>query len=156
MATTQQLARRLTRQMQDACPCLPSVGTFADKLTWAVNPLAGATAPQIAAAQAVIDGFDTGDAAQAAWENTDQRTAASAAVTDTNTPGKVYRGIAAVLVDEINILRQWLASFKTEVAAATSLADLKTRVATLPATPDRTLAQAKTAVQNAIAAGTAD
>ena len=58
------------------------------------------------------------------------------------------RALAKVLVDEINVLRQWLASFKTEVAAASNLADLKTRVAGLPATPDRTLVQAKTAYKN--------
>lgn len=55
-----------------------------------------------------------------------------------------------LLVDELNVLSQWLTSFKSETAAATSLADLKTRVATLPNTPDRTYAQAKTAINNLI------
>ncbi len=69
---------------------------------------------------------------------------------------KVARAVIAVAIDEINILREWVAAFKVEVAAAASLADLKTRVATLPATPDRTLAQAKTAITNKINAGTVD
>jgi hypothetical protein len=60
------------------------------------------------------------------------------------------RALAKIMIDEINVLSQWLASFKVEVAAATNLADLKTRVAGLPATPDRTLAQAKTAYKNLI------
>ena len=58
--------------------------------------------------------------------------------------------IVQTLVDEINVLRQWLASFKVEVAAASNLADLKTRVATLPATADRTYVQARTAIRNRI------
>jgi len=69
---------------------------------------------------------------------------------------KVVRALVAVLLDEINTLRGWLASFKTEVAAAASLADLKTRVATLPPTPDRTPAQAKTAITQKIDGGSVD
>ena len=65
-------------------------------------------------------------------------------------PGYDLRSIAKLIVDEINALRQWIVSFKVEVAAATSLADLKTRVASLPDMPDRTLAQAKTAYKTLI------
>ena len=60
------------------------------------------------------------------------------------------RAIVAVLVDEINALRGWLSAYKSEVAAATSLADLQTRTAALPAMPDRTGAQAKTAIANKV------
>lgn len=70
--------------------------------------------------------------------------------------GIIQRAVADIARDEINILRQWLASFKIEVAAATNLADLKTRVATLPATPDRTLAQLRTAIKNRIDSGSID
>ena len=62
---------------------------------------------------------------------------------DTTTLAKA---IGYVLVDEINALRQQLAAQAAAVAAATTLADLKTRWAGLPATPDRTPAQARTAV----------
>jgi len=65
--------------------------------------------------------------------------------------GYDLRALAKLTIDEINDLRQWIAAFKVQVAAASTLADLKTRVATLPATPDRTLAQAKTAYKNLIA-----
>ncbi len=82
--------------------------------------------------------------------------AALAVNSDTAALYKALRAAAAVLVDEINVIRQWEMSFKTEVAAASSLADLKTRVATLPALPDRTLAQAKTAIQAKITAGLVD
>lgn len=85
------------------------------------------------------------------------RTTAKTFINTSTTPNnKLARAIVSILLDEMNVLRQWLASFKTEVAAAASLADLKTRVATLPATPDRTLAQAKTAIANKIDGGTVD
>ena len=70
--------------------------------------------------------------------------------------GMDYRGTLLVAVDEINLLRQWLVAFKAEVAAATSLADLKTRVATLPNMPDRTVAQARNAIHAKIDAGEVD
>jgi len=61
---------------------------------------------------------------------------------------KMMTAYADIDKDEINALRGWLESFKAEVALATSLANLKTRIATLPSMPDRTLAQLKTAIQN--------
>ena len=62
------------------------------------------------------------------------------------------KAVVLVLVDEINLLRGWIAGFKAAVAASTSLADLKTRVAATAAMPDRTGAQAKTAIANKVAA----
>jgi len=85
-----------------------------------------------------------------------KRDNAAALTTNGAAAGNVTRAIVAVLVDELNALRQWLASFKVEVAAATTLADLKTRVAGLPNMPNRTLAQAKTAILDRIDDGTAD
>jgi hypothetical protein len=76
--------------------------------------------------------------------------------TGTGADAKLYRSIAAVLLDENNALRQWITSFKAATAASSSLADFKTRVAALPAMPDRTLAQAKTAVTNKLNGGTVD
>ena len=64
--------------------------------------------------------------------------------------GVYLRALVKVLLDENNNLRQWITSFKTQVAASSNLADFKTRVAALPNTPDRTLDQAKTAIQNKI------
>lgn len=66
------------------------------------------------------------------------------------------RAIADMVISELNNIRQWIAAFKVEVAAATNLADLKTRVAGLPNMPDRTLAQARTAYKNSINAGAVD
>ncbi len=63
---------------------------------------------------------------------------------------KLMTALSDIIKDEINILRGWTADFKTEVAAAISLGDLQTRVATLPTLADRTLAQLKTQIQNRI------
>ena len=66
------------------------------------------------------------------------------------------RAVAAVATDEINLLRAWVAAYKVEVAASTTLADLKTRVAALPNMPARTLTQVRSAVAAKIDAGTVD
>lgn len=110
-----------------------------------------ATQQQQTDAAAVITAHDA-----AASALTVLRGEAKSILTTAGGAGKLQRAVAAVLVDEINSLRQWLASFKAEVAAATSLADLKTRVAGLPNMPDRTLAQAKTAIENKLDSGTVD
>jgi hypothetical protein len=110
-----------------------------------------------ATAQATINAFDWSAAAHAAWQNLQDRTAAKTKVnTDVDYEGKVLRALVDVLLDEINLLRAWLASLKTETAAATNLANFQTRVATLPPTPTRTLAQAKTAILNKLDGGTVD
>lgn len=59
--------------------------------------------------------------------------------------GYQLRGLAKIMIDEINALRQRDVDRSADVAAATSLADLKTRWAARSALNDRTLAQAKTA-----------
>lgn len=68
----------------------------------------------------------------------------------------LIRAVVLTTLDEVNVLRSWLASFKTEVAAASSLADLKTRVAGLPGMGPRTAQQVRTAIGNKIEAGDAD
>lgn len=69
---------------------------------------------------------------------------------------KAQRAAALVTMEELNLLRQWIEAFKAAVAAATTLADLKSRVAALSAMPDRTATQIKGAIQNKINAGAAD
>jgi hypothetical protein len=110
-----------------------------------------------AAAQPTINAFDDSPAAQATFENSKYR-ANSVNDIDNNKTGvyKSLRSAAALLVDEENLIRQWLMSFKAEVAAATTLADLKARVATLPNMPDRTMAQAKNAMKAKVNSGDVD
>ena len=88
---------------------------------------------------------------------TAQRAAAIAELlTDPSPNAKNIRGVLLLAMNEINLLRQWIEAFKAATAAASSLANLQTRVAALSAMPDRTAAQLKTAVQAIINAGTAD
>lgn len=58
------------------------------------------------------------------------------------------KAILLTIIDELNILRDWIMSFKAATAAATSLANLQTRVAALSNMPDRTPAQAIQAVRD--------
>ena len=55
---------------------------------------------------------------------------------------------ALVTLDEINLLRSWIAGFKSAVASSLTLADLKIRVSNLPNMPERTAAQLKNAMDS--------
>jgi hypothetical protein len=87
------------------------------------------------------------------WLHDKEMHHAKAAIDGNIRLGYDNRSIAKLIIDEINDLRQWLVSFKAAVAAATTLADLKTRVAALPNMPDRTMSQAKSAYKALIDSG---
>jgi hypothetical protein len=70
--------------------------------------------------------------------------------------GASRRAMAALMIDELNILRERERTFQTDVAAANNLADLKAAVAAYPVLNDRTLAQAITKYKGLILDGTAD
>lgn len=78
------------------------------------------------------------------------RNAAKQFQADQQAQNVALRATVKLLVDELNILRGWVADFKAATAAAGSLAALKTGVAALPNTPQRTYQQAKTAINNLI------
>lgn len=87
----------------------------------------------------------------------DQRTAAvDSFLNDSQPVSKIERAIILTIIDELNVIRQWMESLKAANGTAGTYAALKTGINGLPAMPDRTPAQAKTAVQNKINAGTAD
>lgn len=68
---------RLDNAIRAACPILGvSVGTPGDSGTVRIDFGPAATPEQRAAAQAVVDGFDWSDGAQAAWELAQSRTLA--------------------------------------------------------------------------------
>lgn len=107
----------------------------------------------VPAAQALIDGWDwtpkstttlTREAATALFNAAGDRIAAA------------LRAVILTALDEINTLRQRDRDRSADVAAATSLADLKTRWAARAALADRTAAQAKQAVADKITGGGAD
>lgn len=60
----------------------------------------------------------------------------------------LFEALALITKEEFNIIRSWIRDLKTEIAAATNLANLQTRIAELPSLPDRTSADILTAVQN--------
>lgn len=112
---------------------------------------------------ATVQQRSTGDAIAAGWDENEEagptkllRRRAKSLLDDEDTIAVLMRAFGLAALDEVNVTRQWLASFKAEVAAATNLADLKARVAGLPATPDRTKSQLMNAIRGKIDTGNAD
>lgn len=68
----------------------------------------------------------------------------------------VLRAIVLSAMDEINLLRAWITNFKAAVAGAATLPTLKAAVGELPNVPQRTAAQAKSAIEAKIESGDAD
>lgn len=97
---------------------------------------------------------DAVDAAIAAAQKAAAREAAVTALDGLG--GYELRAIAAILIDEINNLRQWDSGLKAAFQANTTVANIRTAVLALPNMPDRKLSQAKTAYSNAISSGVVD
>ncbi len=153
MPTSIQLTDRLYSELQNAAISV-------DGISGVVSPYNPATVVIFpsnlqAAAQATINAFDGSQSAQDTWNLIPQdRKDAILLINLANPQARAYRAIAALAIDEINTLREWIVSFQAAVAAATSLANLQTRIAALPNLPDRTLAQAKAAFINKVNSGT--
>jgi hypothetical protein len=77
-------------------------------------------------------------------------------VSDPEPEMKALRALALVVLDENNLMRDWIQAFVAAVAASTSLANMQTRVAALQAMPDRTSPQLVNAMVAKIADGSAD
>jgi hypothetical protein len=71
-------------------------------------------------------------------------------------PADVLRAVLLVIIDELNLHALKINSILDAVDAATSLADLKTRIGAITDYPQRTAAQAKQAVKDKIDTGGAD
>jgi hypothetical protein len=87
------------------------------------------------------------------------RAVAQALLSDPQSAMKALRAVMGLVVDEVNILRARLRDQDAAVAAATTLADLKSRWAATAAAspmPARTDAQAKTAAISRIVSGSVD
>jgi len=88
-----------------------------------------------------------------------RRATASAIFDRADGDGQILRAVVLTLVDEVNLLRQRLAAQDAVVAAATSLANLKSGWATMASArpvPGRTAAQAKGAIISKLNSGGAD
>lgn len=108
--------------------------------TWADDDGIHATSNVVLRTQAEQDAIDTQAAADAA--------AALEAWKDAQAISQQEYAFAQVALSEINLLRSWIAAFKVETAAATSLLNLQSRVAALPAMPERTEEQMVTAIRS--------
>ena len=62
----------------------------------------------------------------------------------------VLRAVVAAIVGELNAHSDKVNLMLSEIALATSLADFKTRMGTIPDLPQRSMAQLKTVVRNAL------
>ncbi len=154
MPTSIQLTDKLFSELQNSALAIEGISGVVSP--W--NPATVSVQPSNlqAAAQATINAFDGSQSAYDTWVAT-VTAAQKQAVTfmqRLEAESKAYRAIAALAVDEINTLREWIVSFQAAVAASSSLANLQTRVAALPNLPDRTLAQAKTAFIAKVNSGT--
>lgn len=78
------------------------------------------------------------------------RTAAKQIHLANEAENRALRATVKVLVDELNILRQWMTDMKAATAASTNYASLKSGIGALSNTPQRTYAQARTAIETII------
>lgn len=113
-----------------------------------VDYAATATPQQRADAAAVVAAFDWSAAADAAWLVEQERTAAADGIdAPTNDVARLLRALALMVLDEFNLHALRQAQLHAAIAAATSLADFKTRAATVPALPQRTAEQLIAAIK---------
>ncbi len=154
MPTSIQLTDKLYSELENAALAIDGISGVVSP--W--NPALVVIIPSNlqAASQSIINAFDGSQGAYDTWAATvtEAQKAAVTLMQRTDSDPKAFRAIAALAIDEINTLREWIVSFQAAVAAATSLANLQTRVAALPNLPDRTIAQAKAAFINKVNSGT--
>lgn len=108
------------------------------------------------AAQATIDAFDDSASAQATRQALRDRVSLDGMLSNGGLTGKLCRAVVLVTLDEFNAHSTWEAALAAAVAAATSLANLQTRVAAITPIPQRTKAQLLAAMQAKIDAGAVD
>lgn len=118
--------------------------------------LDGVPGGQQALATSTVQGLDLSAGALQTAELTALRAAAAGFVDALDAQHKLDRAMLLVVLDENNALRQWIMAFKAAVAAAGTLAALKTSVAALPNLPDRDASQIRPAVKAKLNNGDAD
>ncbi len=131
----------------------PLAQTGVDYATFAAKWRGASAVPTLAQMQVTWDSLEAG---RAVADRDALRAAAVTLATAQDRTAQLIRAELMLTMDELNLLRQWVTSFKAAVAAATTLADLKARVAALASTPDRTAAQIKPALVARVATPDAD
>jgi hypothetical protein len=112
--------------------------------------------PAASVEAAVLAATGGTDEAFAAWLLALSKSEAEDLVVKVDLHGRALRAVALTALDEVNVLRGWVTKFKAATAAATSLANFQSRVADLPNLPQRTAAQAKSALLARINTADAD
>jgi hypothetical protein len=145
-----QTRQRLDAALKAVCPIDGTSGSDPTRIDFA----ASATAQQITDAQAVLSAFDFSQSADDAWTLSQIRALALALPTEA-VPIAI-RALLLMILDEFNLHTTWEAALTAQIAAATSLANLQTRVAAITPIPTRTKANLITAITNKITTGSAD
>jgi hypothetical protein len=107
-------------------------------------------------AQAVLDAVDWSAEAHAAWQLLRMRRHATEHLDAAQKEAAILRALAMIVLDENNLLRDWITQFQAATAAATNLANLQTRVAALPSVPQRTAVQLRDAIKKQVTDGNVD
>lgn len=124
----------------------------AEVLSQAEDGTPRVTVPTLSELQSVMDS----DTTPQAVTGKQRSGAVSQLLSDRSSSAKLIRSILLIVLDEINILRQRDVNRSLDVAAATTLADLKTRWAARSSLQDRTSTQFLNAVESKINSGESD
>jgi hypothetical protein len=130
----------------------PIEGVSVTGNTVRIDFLLEATPAQRTQAQAIVDAFDWSPAADTRWlaQQAKQRAAAQIDAGDTaagDDASRALRALALMVLDEFNAHRTVEAAMFAAIDAASSLADLKTRMAAVQQVPQRTPAQLIAAIK---------
>lgn len=136
------VAQRLHEAVAAVCP-IHGVRITGNNGTADYN---NASHEQVTAAEAAIAAFDWSPEAHAAWVLTKERARAKSEYDD----HRIFRAMATLLLNELNSHATTIASLLDAIDAASSLATLKTAVASISNPPQRTLNQIVTALKNHI------
>jgi len=99
---------------------------------------------------------DAVDAAEAAQFLLNIRAAGKEAIADQQDVNILIKAAFSVMVDEFNNRADLYNDLKTAITSGSNFAQVVANINALPDAPQRTLAQLKTAAENAIDAGSAD
>lgn len=136
MSTAQRL-REVLRAVNTAVQDV-SIGEMGNSASVTVMPSSAQ-----ASVQSAINSFDWSDAAHDIWIAAKIRDEVKVTFDNVEQSGRVYRAVVAVLIDEINTLRQELNLLRSDVRAVAPTVPARTL-------NDRTTAQARTAFRNKV------
>jgi hypothetical protein len=150
-----ELARSRTRLDAAIRAVCPISGTSGIAPNVRIDFLPEATQQQKDAAAAVLAAFDWGGTAHEEWIAARRREEAKddigAVVVAPSREVRLARALAATLLDELNLRSVSFNALLAQIAAATSLADLKSRVAAnVEAYPTRTMPQLRASIESKI------